>query len=186
MTFTAASGPSTTCKNEFLFRTPAGILTGVTFLWYIKSNVLRQKFVSESEDASLAAIASELSSSIYKLRILKRNFEDKKNNVTRFLVFSKKSKKISTDKKVITSIVFNTKNLPASLYKALGGFASNGINLTRLESFFVNRDFKQFSFLIDVESHPEKKNFKNALDELQHYSTKIKILGFYEASPFRT
>ena len=104
------------------------------------------KFVSESEDASLAAIASELSSSIYKLRILKRNFEDKKNNVTRFLVFSKKSKKISTDKKVITSIVFNTKNLPASLYKALGGFASNGINLTRLESFLLTEILNSFLF----------------------------------------
>tara|TARA_Y100001935_G_scaffold52730_1_gene43942 strand:- start:2961 stop:3224 length:264 start_codon:yes stop_codon:yes gene_type:complete len=86
---------------------------------------------------------------------------------------------------VITSIVFNTKNLPASLYKALGGFASNSINLTRLESFFVNKDFKQFSFLIDVESHPDTKNFKNALKQLKKFATKIKILGFFEASSFR-
>jgi prephenate dehydratase len=101
------------------------------------------------------------------------------------LVFSKESVNISVKKKVITSIVFNTKNLPASLYNALGGFASNSINLTRLESFFVNKDFKQFSFLIDVESHPDTKNFQNALKELEQFASKIKILGFFEASPFR-
>ena len=143
------------------------------------------KFISEEKDESLAAIGSELSSKIYGLKILKKNFEDSKNNITRFLVFSKESKNISTKKKVITSIVFNTKNLPASLYKALGGFASNSINLTRLESFFVNKDFKQFSFLIDVESHPDTKNFKNALKELKKFESKIKILGFFEASSFR-
>ena len=143
------------------------------------------KFVSEKNDLSSSAIASELASKIYKLKILVRNFQDSKNNITRFLVFSKKSMKISKSKKVITSIIFNTKNLPASLYNALGGFAANGINLTRLESFFVNKDFKQFSFLIDVESHPDLSNFKNAIIKLRNYSSKIKILGHYEASPFR-
>ena len=143
------------------------------------------KFVSEKDDQSLGAIASELAANIYKLKILERNFQDSKNNITRFLVFSKKSKEINPQKKVITSIIFNTKNLPASLYKALGGFAENEINLTRLESLFVNKDFKQFSFLIDVESHPDMANFKNALSELNNYSSKIKILGHYEASPFR-
>ena len=98
---------------------------------------------------------------------------------------TKTEKKINTGRKVITSIVFNTKNLPASLYNALGGFAKNEINLTRLESFFVNKEFKQFSFLIDVESHPSTKNFKNALKELKKFASKIKILGFFEASSFR-
>ena len=144
------------------------------------------KFVSESGKIDSAAIASELSSKIYKLKIIKRKFEDKKNNITRFLVFSPRSNKISLKKRVITTIVFNTKNLPASLHKALGGFASSEINLTRLESFFVNEDFKQFSFLIDVESHPDKENFKKALKELNKYSTKVKIIGFYEASSFRS
>ena len=102
------------------------------------------------------------------------------------MVFSPSSRKISLNKRVITTIVFNTKNLPASLHKALGGFASSEINLTRLESFFVNEDFKQFSFLIDVESHPNKENFKRALKELKKYSTKVKIIGFYEASSFRS
>ena len=143
------------------------------------------KFVSESSDNNVAAIASKLAAEIYDLKIIKKNFQDSKNNITRFLVFSRKSKKISTKKKVITSVVFNTKNLPASLYKALGGFASNSINLTRLESFFVNKDFKQFSFLIDVESHPDSRTFKKALKVLNDYSTKIRIIGFFEASDFR-
>ena len=143
------------------------------------------KFVSESSDNNVAAIASKLASEIYDLKIIKKNFQDSKNNITRFLVFSRKSKKISTKKKVITSVVFNTKNLPASLYKALGGFASNSINLTRLESFFVNKDFKQFSFLIDVESHPDSSTFKKALEVLNDYSTKVRILGYFEASDFR-
>ncbi len=143
------------------------------------------KFVSESSDNNIAAIASKLASEIYDLKIIKKNFQDSKNNITRFLVFSRKSKKISTKKKVITSVVFNTKNLPASLYKALGGFASNSINLTRLESFFVNKDFKQFSFLIDVESHPDSRTFKKALEVLNDYSTKVRIIGYFEASDFR-
>ena len=143
------------------------------------------KFVSESSDNNVAAIASKLASEIYGLKIIKKNFQDSKNNITRFLVFSRKSKKISTKKKVITSVVFNTKNLPASLYKALGGFASNSINLTRLESFFVNKDFKQFSFLIDVESHPDSPTFKKALKVLNDYSTKVRIIGHFEASDLR-
>ena len=143
------------------------------------------KFVSESSDNNVAAIASKLASEIYDLKIIKKNFQDAKNNITRFLVFSRKSKKISIKKKVITSVVFNTKNLPASLYKALGGFASNSINLTRLESFFVNKDFKQFSFLIDVESHPDSPTFKKALKVLNDYSTKVRIIGYFEASDFR-
>ena len=93
------------------------------------------KFVRDSEDSDISAIASMLASEIYELRILKKNLQDRKDNITRFLVFSKSSPKINMDRKVITSIVFNTKNIPASLYKALGGFAENSINLTRLESF---------------------------------------------------
>ncbi|MAY89755.1 MAG: prephenate dehydratase [Rickettsiales bacterium] len=143
------------------------------------------KFVASSKEISNAAIASELSADIYKLKILKKNMEDKKNNTTRFLVFSREYGKISKDEKVITTLIFNTKNLPASLYKALGGFATNGINLTRLESFFVNESFEKTSFLIDVECHPKKKAFVNALKELEHYSSKVKIVGFYKASSYR-
>ena len=143
------------------------------------------KFVRDSQDSDISAIASMLASEIYELRILKKNLQDRRDNVTRFLVFSKSSPKINMDRKVITSIVFNTKNIPASLYKALGGFAENSINLTRLESFFVNKDFKQFSFIIDVESHPDNGSFKKALKVLKSFSSKFRILGFYEASKFR-
>ena len=143
------------------------------------------KFVRDSEDSDISAIASMLASEIYELRILKKNLQDRRDNITRFLVFSKSSPKINMDRKVITSIVFNTKNIPASLYKALGGFAENSINLTRLESFFVNKDFKQFSFIIDVESHPDNGSFKKALKVLKSFSSKFRILGFYEASKFR-
>ncbi len=143
------------------------------------------KFISKKRDNRNAAIASKLASDIYDLKISKRNIEDNKNNVTRFLVFSRKQFEVDIKKKTITTIIFNTKNTPAALYKALGGFAQNGINLTRLESFFVNKDFKQFSFLIDVESHPKTKGFIKALEILKSFSYKIKILGFYEASSFR-
>ena len=143
------------------------------------------KFVRDSEDSDISAIASMLASEIYELRILKKNLQDRRDNITRFLVFSKSSPKINMGRKVITSIVFNTKNIPASLYKALGGFAENSINLTRLESFFVNKDFKQFSFIIDVESHPDNGSFKKALKVLKSFSSKFRILGFYEASKFR-
>ena len=143
------------------------------------------KFVRDSEDSDISAIASMLASEIYELRILKKNLQDRRDNITRFLVFSKSSPKINMDRKVITSIVFNTKNIPASLHKALGGFAENSINLTRLESFFVNKDFKQFSFIIDVESHPDNSGFKKALKVLKTFSSKFRILGFYEASKFR-
>ena len=117
------------------------------------------KFISESNDEKNAAIASSLAAKIYNLKIIKKNIEDDKNNITRFLVFSKKSIEVNLKKKIITTIIFDTKNKPASLYRALGGFAENNINLTRLESFFVNKEFKQFSFLIDVESHPKNKSF---------------------------
>ena len=141
--------------------------------------------MKESKTNNVSAIASMLASKIYDLKIIKKNFEDKKDNITRFLVFSKTSKKLDLKKRIITSIVFNTKNLPASLYNALGGFAINGINLTRLESFFVNKNFKQFSFIIDVEAHPESRSFKKAIRELKKFSEKVRVLGYYEASTFR-
>lgn len=139
-----------------------------------------------SSDGPNAAIASELSAKIYKLKILKENLEDKENNITRFLVFSKNFSKVGIKNKVITTIIFHTNNIPTALYKALGCFASEKVNLTRLESFFVNKKFEQSSFLVDVESHPEKKSFKNAIKELSNYSTKINILGFYKASSYRS
>ena len=144
------------------------------------------EFVSKSNNPENSAVASELAAKIYNLKVFKKNFEDEINNVTRFLVFSKTSVKVSLKKKVITTLIFKTKNLPASLYKALGGFATNGINLTRLENFFMNKNFDQSSFLIDVECHPEKESFLQALEELSNYASNVKILGYYVASKYRS
>jgi len=144
------------------------------------------EFISKSKNTENAAVASELAAKIYNLKVFKKNFEDEINNVTRFLVFSKTSIKVSLKKKVITTLIFKTKNLPASLYKALGGFATNGINLTRLENFFMNKNFDQSSFLIDVECHPEKEPFLQALKELSYYASNVKILGYYVASKYRS
>lgn len=176
------------------------VYSHVHALTQCKKNILRTKlnpinfidtagaasYIANSQKITDGAIASELSAKIYNLRILKKNMEDSPINITRFLVFSKSFCKVNIDKKVITTIVFNTRNLPASLYKALGGFATNGINLTRLENFFSNKNFEQSSFLIDIESHPEKKSFLNAYEELKYYSSKVKILGYYEASNYRS
>ena len=144
------------------------------------------EFISKSNNSENSAVASELAAKIYNLKIFKKNFEDEINNVTRFLVFSKTSVKVSLKKKVMTTLTFKTKNLPASLYKALGGFATNGINLTRLENFFMNKNFDQSSFLIDVECHPEKEAFLQALKELSYYASNVKILGYYIASKYRS
>ena len=144
------------------------------------------KLVSESKGNDKGAIASSLSAKIYGLKILRSQFQDKKNNTTRFLVFSKESTNISNKKKVRTTLVFETKNLPASLYMALGGFAKNNINLSRLESFFVNEEFKQSSFIVDVDCHYKQSSFKKAIKELKKYSLVIKILGCYEAASLIT
>tara|TARA_B100000989_G_scaffold92734_1_gene67127 strand:- start:2574 stop:3407 length:834 start_codon:yes stop_codon:yes gene_type:complete len=143
------------------------------------------KFVSQSAEHD-AAIASDLAAKTYGLKIIKKNLEDQANNVTRFLVFARKSINIDINQRVISTLTFKTKNLPASLYKALGGFATNGINLTRLENFFTNKNFNQSSFIIDVECHPKNKSFLLALEELKFYSSNVRLLGFYKASNFRT
>tara|TARA_X000000950_G_C13752870_1_gene593409 strand:+ start:112 stop:957 length:846 start_codon:yes stop_codon:yes gene_type:complete len=138
-------------------------------------------YVSESKKKNIGAIASSLASKIYGLRILKKNLEDDKFNITRFLVFSKKSIEVDLSKNVRTTIVFETKNTPASLYNALGGFAKRKINLSRLESFVVNSEFKKSSFLLDIEAHPKLKEFEDSMIELKKYSQYVRIVGFYEA-----
>lgn len=139
------------------------------------------KYISEMKHINKGAIASSLAAEIYSLKILKKNIQDKPYNTTRFIVFSKKTLKVPIADNVRTTLVFQTKNIPASLYMALGGFAKNNINLSRLESFFVDEDFKQSSFLVDVDCHPEKYSFKKAIVELEKYSLKVKILGYYRS-----
>jgi len=144
------------------------------------------KFISEKKDITEAAIASDLAAKIYNLEILKRNIEDELGNVTRFFIMGKESKHPEfKNKKYITSCIFKLKSIPAALYKALGGFATNGINLCRLESFAVKNTFDQVNFYIDIEGHIENSSLQKALEELGFHTQKLDILGVYEAHQFR-
>ena len=144
------------------------------------------KFISKKKDKSESAIASELAAKIYDLEILKSHVEDEPGNVTRFFIMGKESRHPEhKDKKYITSCIFKLKSIPAALYKALGGFATNGVNLCKLESFAVKNTFEQVNFYIDIEGHIENPSLQKALEELGFHTQKLDILGVYEAHPFR-
>ena len=144
------------------------------------------RFIFEKKDKSEAAIASALAAKIYDLEILKSNIEDESGNVTRFFIMGKESNHPELkDKKYITSCIFKLKSIPAALYKALGGFATNGVNLCKLESFSVKNTFDQVNFYIDIEGHIEEPSLQKALEELSFHTQKLEILGVYEAHQFR-
>ena len=145
------------------------------------------KLIAEKKDKREAAIASELAAKIYGLEILKRNVEDETGNVTRFFVMGKDSEhpEYLKNKKYITSCIFKLKSIPAALYKALGGFATNNVNLCKLESFAVKNTFDQVQFYIEIESHIENPSLKKALEELGFHTQQLDILGVYEAAQFR-
>ena len=145
------------------------------------------KDLAEGDDKSIAAIASELSAKIYNLKILEKNIEDEKGNVTRFLVMGKniEQPEFVSKKKFITSCIFRVKSEPSALYKCLGGFATNQVNLTKLESFSVKNTFDQANFYLDLEGHIEQPGVKKALEELGFHTETLDILGVYEASSFR-
>ena len=145
------------------------------------------KLISEKKDKREAAIASELAAKIYGLEMLKRNVEDETGNVTRFFVMGKDSEhpEYLKNKKYITSCIFKLKSIPAALYKALGGFATNNVNLCKLESFAVKNTFDQVRFYIEIESHIEETSLKKALEELGFHTQQLDILGVYEAAQFR-
>ena len=144
------------------------------------------KFISDKNDISESAIASQLAAKIYNLEILKRNVEDESGNVTRFFIMGKDSKHPEyKEKKYITSCIFKLKSIPAALYKALGGFATNGVNLCKLESFSIKNTFDQVNFYIDIEGHIEDSSLQKALEELGFHTEKLDILGVYEANQFR-
>ena len=144
------------------------------------------KYIAQKKDKSESAIASELAAKIYDLSILKPNVEDELQNVTRFLIMGKDSKHPEfKNKKYITSCIFKLKSIPAALYKALGGFATNGVNLCKLESFAVKNTFDQVNFYIDIEGHIEDPSLQKALEELGFHTQKLDILGVYEAHQFR-
>ena len=144
------------------------------------------RFIFEKKDKSEAAIASALAAKIYNLEIIKSNIEDESGNVTRFFIMGKETNHPELkDKKYITSCIFKVKSIPAALYKALGGFATNGVNLCKLESFSVKNTFDQVNFYIDIEGHIEDPSLQKALEELGFHTQKLDILGVYEAHQFR-
>lgn len=142
--------------------------------------------IIETQDKTRAAIASKLAAQIYGLNILAPNIENESNNTTRFLIMGKEKQMPQNDgSKFITSLVFKVKNIPAALYKTLGGFATNGVNITKLESYVVGGNFISAQFYIEIESHLESAEFKLAYEELKFYSESIHFLGTYKAHPRR-
>ena len=142
--------------------------------------------VAERGDKSRAAIASRLSAEIYGLDILAEDVEDEAHNTTRFVVLAREARWARRGEgAIVTTFVFRVRNVPAALYKALGGFATNGINMTKLESYMVEGNFSATQFYADVEGHPEDRGLKLALEELSFFSKELKILGVYRGHPFR-
>lgn len=144
------------------------------------------RHVAEAGDATRAALAPKLAAGIYGLDILTENVEDEAHNTTRFVILSREEKRVAQGSgPVVTTFVFRVRNLPAALYKALGGFATNGVNMTKLESYMIEGNFYATMFYADVEGHPDDVGVKNALEELAFFSHELTILGVYPAHPFR-
>jgi prephenate dehydratase len=142
--------------------------------------------VAAAGDKTRAAIASQLAAEIYDLDILADNIEDEAHNTTRFIVLSREKKWTNNGAgPVITTFLFRVRNVPAALYKTLGGFATNGVNMTKLESYMIEGNFFATQFYADVEGHPEDRRLVFAFEELAFYSKEMKILGVYPAHPFR-
>jgi prephenate dehydratase len=145
------------------------------------------KLVAETADRSMAALAPRLAASLYGLDILEEDVEDTETNVTRFVVLTKSrswAERPSPDGKMMTTFIFRVRNVPAALYKAMGGFATNGVNMTKLESYQLGA-FTATLFYADIEGHPEDFNVKLALDELKFFSREMRILGVYPRSDSR-
>ena len=142
--------------------------------------------VAEWGDKSRASLAPQLAADIYGLDVLARFVEDEDHNTTRFVILSREPFGARRDDEpMITTFVFRVRNVPSALYKALGGFATNGVNMTKLESYMVNGEFAATQFLVDVEGHPDDANLARALEELRFFSETVSILGAYPAHGFR-
>jgi prephenate dehydratase len=144
------------------------------------------RHIAELKDPTVAALASSLAAEIYGLDILKANVEDAAHNTTRFLIMSSEPDDAEYGPEmVVTTFVFRVRNVPAALYKAMGGFATNGVNMTKLESYQLDGAFTATQFYADIEGHPEERNVRLALEELQFFTSHMRILGVYPAHPFR-
>jgi prephenate dehydratase len=145
------------------------------------------RYVAETKDRSLAAVASSLAGEIYGLDILKADIEDEPHNMTRFLIMAREPDDAPHDgTPVVTTFVFRVRNVPAALYKAMGGFATNGVNMTKLESYQLGGSFNATQFYADIEGHPDDQHVRQALEELRFFSEKVRILGTYRAHPMRS
>ncbi|MDG1127281.1 MAG: prephenate dehydratase domain-containing protein, partial [Hellea sp.] len=142
--------------------------------------------VAQLKDKSISAIASSLAASIYGLDIIEKDIQDESHNTTRFLILASQPLKADVVRGPwVTSFVFKVRSVPSALYKALGGFATNNINITKLESYMIGGSFQAAQFYVDVEGHPEEKGMEHALEELSFYTESIKILGTYIAHESR-
>ena len=142
--------------------------------------------IADAKDKSRAAIATTLAGEIYGLEILRPDIEDEDHNTTRFVVLSASPRDAGPDEgPVVTSFVFRVRNVPAALYKAMGGFATNGVNMTKLESYQIEGQFSATQFYADVEGHPHDRPLRLALEELRFFTTSLRILGVYRAHPYR-
>ena len=141
--------------------------------------------ISQKGDPTMAAIASELAADAYGLVSLKAGIEDAEHNTTRFVVLAREALEPNPNLPCVTTFVFRVRNVAAALYKALGGFATNGINMTRLESYMVGGEFAATQFYADVEGHPAQRPLRLALEELDFFSHEVRILGVYPRHPFR-
>ncbi|WP_420560678.1 prephenate dehydratase [Tepidicaulis sp.] len=142
--------------------------------------------IAELNDPSRGAIASSLAADVYGLDVLKADIEDAEHNTTRFLIMAMEPDDAEPeDEPVITSFIFRVRNVPAALYKAMGGFATNGVNMTKLESYQLGGAFTATQFYADIEGHPASRHVRLALEELEFFCSELKILGVYKASPFR-
>ncbi|MXQ08481.1 prephenate dehydratase [Alphaproteobacteria bacterium GH1-50] len=149
-------------------------------------NARAARDVAEAGEKADAALASELAAQVYGLDILARNIEDEDHNTTRFLIMSREPDLGRRgDTGMMTTFVFKVRNIPAALYKAMGGFATNGVNMTKLESYMVDGSFSATQFYADIEGHPDDPNVALALDELRYFTSELKILGVYPAAPER-
>ncbi|RKK02203.1 prephenate dehydratase [Pseudoroseomonas wenyumeiae] len=144
------------------------------------------KLLAEAHSLEDAAVASSLAGEIYGLDILARNVEDSADNTTRFYVMAREPRPLPAGTaRAVTTFVFRVRNIPAALYKALGGFATNGVNMTKLESYMLNGRFTATQFLCDVDGDPAEPGLRRALEELAFFSREMRVLGTYPASPHR-
>ena len=148
-------------------------------------NARAAREVAEGKDVTQGALASELAAEVYGLNVLARHIEDQDHNTTRFLVMAREPDTSRRSDNMMTTFVFRVRNIPAALYKAMGGFATNGVNMTKLESYMVDGSFTATQFYADIDGHPDDRDVKLALEELEYFTDMLHILGTYPAAEKR-